>query len=143
MVVYVKNADGKHLMPCTSAKARKLLKAQKATVVTYRPFCIQLSWQCEGQTQEVTLGIDKGSSVTGMLCTGKTHVFFAADIRHRQDVKEKMHDRRDRRKSRRSRLWYRPARFENRSSSRRSGRQSHPLSSRMFRWISLVSTIPR
>ena len=142
MVVYVKNADGKNLMPCTSAKARKLLKAQKATVVTYRPFCIQLSWQCEGQTQEVALGIDKGSSVTGMLCTGKTQVLFAADIHHRRDVKEKMNDRRDRRKSRRSHLWYRPARFLNRSSSRRSGRLPPSLRTNVEEVIRVAKHIP-
>lgn len=142
MVVYVKNADGKNLMPCTSAKARKLLKAQKATVVTYRPFCIQLSWQCEGQTQEGALGIDKGSSVTGMISTGKAQVLFAADIHHRRDVKEKMNDRRDRRKSRRSHLWYRPARFLNRSSSRRSGRLPPSLRTNVEEVIRVAKHIP-
>ena len=54
MSVYVKNHDGAALMPCTEAKARKLLEAGKAKIVDYRPFTIQLSWQCEGHVQQVT-----------------------------------------------------------------------------------------
>ena len=97
MVVYVKNADGKNLMPCTSAKARQLLKAQ---------------------------------------------VLFAAHIHHRRDVKEKLNDRRDRRKSRRSHLWYRPARLLNRSSSRRSGRLPPSLRTNVEEVMRVAKHIP-
>lgn len=142
MFVYVKNADGASLMPCSSAKARKLLKAQKATIVTYRPFTIQLCWHCEGQTQEVTLGIDKGSSVTGILCTSNAAALFAAEIIHRRDVKGKMNDRRDQRNSRRSRRWYRPARSLNRSSSKRSGRLPPSILTNVEEVIRVVRHIP-
>jgi len=96
MSVYVKNDDGAKLMPCTEAKARKLLEAGKAKIVDYRPFTIQLSFQCEGYTQDITCGIDKGSSITGITCVGNGTVLLAAEIQHRRDVKEKMEDRRDR-----------------------------------------------
>jgi 5-methylcytosine-specific restriction endonuclease McrA len=142
MIVYVKNADGKVLMPCFPAKARKLLQAGKATIVTYRPFTIQLGWHCEGHVQEVTLGIDKGSSVSGMFCRGNAMTLFAADVEHRRDVKEKMDNRRDRRKSRRSRLWYRPARFLNRSSSKRSGRLPPSILANAEEIIRVVKSIP-
>jgi hypothetical protein len=66
MKVYVRNRDGTPLMPCTPAKARKLLRDGKAKVVERSPFTIQLLWDCEGHVQEVTLGIDKGSHVTGI-----------------------------------------------------------------------------
>jgi hypothetical protein len=69
-------------------------------------------------------------------------VLFAADIHHRQDVKEKMNDRRDRRKSRRSRLWYRPARFQHRSSSRRSGRLPPSLLTNVEEVIRVAKHIP-
>jgi len=49
MYVYVRNQDSTPLMPCTPAKARKLLQAGKAKVVEHRPFTIQLTWQCEGR----------------------------------------------------------------------------------------------
>src|SRR5258708_23956991 len=99
MDVYVRNQDGAALMPCTPAKARKLLQAGKAKIVEHRPFTIQLTWQCEGQLQPVTLGVDKGSSVTGMACVGNGRALLAADIHHRRDVKDKPAGRRHRRSS--------------------------------------------
>jgi len=142
MSVYVKNHDGAALMPCTEAKARKLLEAGKAKIVDYRPFTIQLSWQCEGHVQEVTCGIDKGSSVTGLACVSNGAVLLAAEIHHRRDVKEKMDDRRDRRKSRRARRWYRPARFRNRASSKRSGRLPPSIKTNVEEVIRVVGQIP-
>ena len=75
MRVYVRNQDGTPLMPCTPAKARKLLRAGRASVVQYCPFTIQLCWQCEGHVQEVTLGIDKGSHVTGNLRAARQNAY--------------------------------------------------------------------
>jgi len=122
MKVYVRNQDGTPLMPCTAAKARKLLRTGKAKVVARTPFTIQLAWQCEGQVQEVVAGIDKGSSVTGLSCVGNGEVLPAAEIHHRRDVKEKLDTRRAHRRDRRNRKWYRPPRFANRGSSKRAGR---------------------
>ena len=67
MNVYVINKNGKPLMPCKPAKARKLLRNKKAKVVNLSPFTIKLEWNCEENVQEVTIGIDKGSSVTGLV----------------------------------------------------------------------------
>ena len=110
--------------------------------MNYRPFTIQLCWQCEGHTQDVTCGIDKGSSVTGLTCVGNSTVLLAAEIHHRQDVKAKMEDRRDRRKSRRSRLWYRPQRSLNRASSKRSGRLPPSIMTNVEEVIRVVRQIP-
>jgi hypothetical protein len=142
MSVYVKNHDGAALMPCTEAKARKLLEAGKAKIVDYRPFTIQLSWQCEGHVQEVTCGIDKGSSITGLACVGNGVVLLAAEIQHRRDVKDKMEDRRDRRKSRRACRWYRPARFLNRGSHLRSGRLPPSIRTNVEEVIRVVKLLP-
>ncbi len=109
-------------MPCAPAKARKLLKAGQARVIGRSPFTIQLQWQCEEKVQEVTLGIDKGSHFTGFCCVGKGHILLSGEIQHRQDVKDKMESRRRNRRNRRNRKWYRPKRFSNRASSKRSGR---------------------
>src|SRR6266478_3017012 len=142
MFVYVRNLDGAALMPCTPAKARKLLRADKAKIITYRPFTIQLTWQCEGQVQPITCGIDKGSSITSIACIGNGQVLLAAEIHHRRDVKEKMDDRRERRKSRRARRWYRPARFLNRASSKRSGRLPPSIKTNVEEVIRVVQHIP-
>jgi hypothetical protein len=142
MSVYVRNHDGAALMPCTEAKARKLLQAGKAKMVDHRPFTIQLCWQCEGHVQEVTCGIDKGSSVTGLACVGNGVVLLSAEIHHRRDVKEKMEDRRERRRSRRARLWYRPARSLNRASGHRSGRLPPSIKTNVEEVIRVLRRLP-
>ena len=97
MHVYVCNQDGLPLMPCTPAKARKLLRAGRAKVTQRSPFTIQLGWPCEEHVQEVTLGIDKGSHVTGICCVGNDESLLAAEIHHRLDVREKIEARRNHR----------------------------------------------
>src|SRR5258708_14252897 len=109
--VYVIHQNGRPLMPCAPAKARKLLKAGKAKVINHSPFTIKLLWDCEEHVQEVTLGVDKGSHVTGFSCVGNGHILLSGQIQHRLDVKEKMEARRTNRRNRRNRTWYRPKRF--------------------------------
>jgi 5-methylcytosine-specific restriction endonuclease McrA len=70
----------------------------------------------------VTLGLDKGSSVTGFSAVGNGRVLLSGEIHHRRDGKEKMDARRGHRRQRRNRLRYRQPRFLNRGSSKRSGR---------------------
>lgn len=68
-MVYVLSIDGKPLMPCKEAKAKKLLRDSLAKVINRTPFTIQLVFACENQTQDVTLGIDSGSKVIGISAT--------------------------------------------------------------------------
>ncbi len=142
MKVFVRNQDGTPLMPCTAAKARKLLRAKRARVVAHAPFTIQLVWQCEGQVQDVTVGIDKGSSVTGISCVGSGEVLLAAEIQHRRDVKEKLDSRRAHRRARRDRMWYRPPRFMGRASSARSGRLLPSIKTNVDEVIRVVRQLP-
>ncbi len=142
MFVYVRNQDGYSLMPCTPAKARKLLREGRASVVKHCPFTIQLNWHCEGGVQEVRAGIDKGSSVTGISCVGNGKILFSGEVHHRRDVKEKMNDRRDRRKRRRARKWYRAKRLNNRASSKRSGRLPPSVKTNVEEVIRVVRKIP-
>ncbi len=129
-------------MPCTPAKARKLLRASKAKVVGRCPFTIQLLWDCEGHVQDVILGIDKGSHVTGIACVGNGEVLLSAEVYHRCDVKERMDARHIHRKNRRARKWYRPARFANRASSRYSGRLLPSIKTNIEEVIRVVKQLP-
>ncbi len=142
MKVYVINQNGHSLMPCTPAKARKLLRDGKAKAAGLYPFTIQLLWDCEEHVQDVTLGIDKGSKITGFACVGKGEVLLAVELYHRLDVKEKLDARRIHRKSRRARIWYRPARFANRASSRRSGRLPPSIKTNAEEVIRVVRQLP-
>lgn len=142
MLVYVINKNGNRLMPCKPAKARHLLRDGKAHVVKRSPFTIQLDWDCEENVQDVTLGIDKGSKITGLCCVGNGRVLLSGNINHRRDIKKKMDGRRNNRRARRSRKWYRPPRFNNRASSRRSGRLPPSIKANAEEVIRATKKIP-
>lgn len=50
MRVFVKNKHGENLMPCKPSKARKLLKASRAKVISYKPFTIKLTKETSNYT---------------------------------------------------------------------------------------------
>uniref|UniRef100_UPI001F59EBED RRXRR domain-containing protein n=1 Tax=Bacillus cereus group sp. BfR-BA-01380 TaxID=2920324 RepID=UPI001F59EBED len=66
MRVFVKNLRGEPLMPCSSRKARLLLKQGKATIVGYTPFTIQLQYATGEAVQPVTIGVDSGAKHMGI-----------------------------------------------------------------------------
>ena len=153
MLVYVLNKNGNPLMPCKPAKARKLLRSGKAKVVNRCPFTIKLLWACElplrpsaslreENVQPVTLGIDKGSHVTGFSCVAKGQILISGEIHHRTDIKDKIDARRTNRRNRRNRKWYRPKRFNNRASSRRSGRLPPSIKANVEEVIRVVGQLP-
>ena len=115
MLVYVLNKHGEPLMPCTPRKARLLLKQGKAKVVKRTPFTIQLLYGSSGYKQPINLGVDAGSKHIGISATTEKKVLFEAEVELRNDIVELLADRRQYRKSRRSRKTrYRKARFSNR-----------------------------
>jgi len=63
--VPVLNMRGEPLMPTTPAKARHLLKQNKAKVLQRTPFAIQLKYATGEEKQLITLGIDAGYSFIG------------------------------------------------------------------------------
>lgn len=142
MLVFVKGVNGQNLMPCKPAKARKLLRDGRAKVIKRMLFTIQLLFECENQTQPITLGIDKGAKVTGFACVGNGKLLLSGEIQHRQDVKKKMTARRANRHARRGRLWYRKPRFDNRASSRRKGRIPPSVRTNVEEVVRIANRIP-
>lgn len=120
-MVYVLNIEGKPLMPCKEAKARKLLKENKAKIYKKEPFTIQLLFICENQTQDITLGVDAGSKHIGLSATTKEKELYAADVELRNDIVDLLSTRRQNRRTRRNRLRYRKPRFNNRVHSKKNG----------------------
>lgn len=98
-----------------------MLKQNKAKIAKYELFTIQLLFDCENQTQEVNLGIDAGSKHIGVSATTEKQVLYEADIELRNDIVDKLSSRREARRTRRNRLRYRPARFNNRVKSKHKG----------------------
>ncbi|MBR0482295.1 MAG: HNH endonuclease, partial [Firmicutes bacterium] len=123
MEVYVQDKYGRPLMPTERyGKVRRLLKAGKAKVVKRCPFTIRLLYDTGSIVQEVDLGIDAGSKTIGLSACTKDREVYAAEIMLRQDVTERLSERREYRRSRRNRKTrYRSARFDNRVRSKHKG----------------------
>lgn len=108
-------------MPCKEAKARKLLKQNKAKIYKREPFTIQLLFTCENQIQDITLGVDAGSKHIGLSVTTEKRELYSADVELRNDIVNLLSTRREIRRSRRNRLRYRKQKFNNRVHSKNKG----------------------
>ena len=120
-MVYVLNIHGEPLMPCKEAKARRLLKSERAEIIKRNPFTIQLTFACENYTQPITLGVDAGSRHIGLSATTEKHELYASDVVLRNDIVDLLATRSQNRRLRRNRLRYRKARFDNRVKSKHKG----------------------
>lgn len=120
-MVYVLNLNKKPLMPCTKAKARKLLKKNRAKIVKYTPFTIQLLFECENKVQPINLGIDAGSKTIGLSASTSEKELFSSEIELRNDIVNLLATRRQNRRTRRNRLRYRKPRFNNRTKRKKKG----------------------
>lgn len=124
MLVFVLNKHNRPLMPCSPAKARRLLKEGKAKCVRRTPFTIKLLHGSSGFKQEVSAGMDTGSKTIGTAAVAIGKVLFQAETHLRgEEIKRKMEQRAMYRRSRRGRkLRYRAPRFLNRRASTRLDR---------------------
>lgn len=121
-MVYVQDIDGKPMMPTTRhGKVRRLLKANKATVVNLCPFTIQLTYKSTDHKQPVTLDIDAGAKHIGFSATTEKEELFACETILRTDIVDLLSTRSQNRRTRRSRLRYRKPKFNNRVFSKKKG----------------------
>lgn len=122
--VFVLSSTKKPLMPCTPARARRLLNAGKAAVYRLQPFTIILKFRADGDLQPIEFKTDPGSKTTGialvaLFARGRCLV-WAANLAHRgQAIRASLESRRSLRRGRRGRhTRYREARFLNRTRPR-------------------------
>ena len=109
-------------MPTYPAKARILLKENKAKVVKRTPFTIQLNYPTGENKQDITLGVDAGSKTIGLSASTEKEELFAAEVKPRNDIVNLLSTRRQFRRTRRSRKTrYRKPRFMNRVKSKHKG----------------------
>lgn len=110
------------LMPMRWKRAKRLVRSGYAKLtrnklgITY----LKLLYQPSGyKTKEHFVGIDPGSSFDGfsVVSSDKEHL-MNIEVVHTKDIKKRMTQRRENRRCRRSRLWHRPARFDNRTSKK-------------------------
>lgn len=122
-------------------KVRRLLKNSLAHVVCRIPFAIQLDYDTTDNTQPVSLGVDAGSKHIGISATTSEKELYAADVELRNDIVDKLSTRREQRRTRRSRLRYRKARFNNRVSSKRKGRLAPSVENKIQTHLTVVEKI--
>ena len=132
-MTYVINFDNKPLMPCTNVIARLLLKQGKAKVKYKTPFTIKLTYQTTTHTQDLTDGMDSGSSKIGnAVVDNKGNVLYLSQVEIRNDITDKMKQRNKYRRNRRNRKTrYRPARWSNRKNSSKKDRFSPTMTSKI------------
>lgn len=141
-MVYVINKQGQALMPTERfGKVRRLLKNSLAHVVCRIPFTIQLGYDTTDYTQPVSLGVDAGSKHIGISATTSDKELYAADVELRNDIVDKLSTRREQRRTRRSRLRYRKARFNNRVSSKRKGWLAPSVENKIQTHLTVVEKI--
>lgn len=122
-------------------KVRRLLKNSLAHVVCRIPFTIQLDYDTTDYTQPVSLGVDAGSKHIGISATTSEKELYAADVELRNDIVDKLSTRRELRRTRRSRLRYRKARFNNRVSSKRKGWLAPSVENKIQTHLTVVEKI--
>ncbi|MDA3792483.1 MAG: RNA-guided endonuclease IscB [Elusimicrobia bacterium] len=132
MLVYIVNRDFEPLMPCSPAKARKLLENDKAKVIKRTPFTIKLLYGSSGYKQEVTAGMDTGSKKIGCAAIANGRVIYQSEVQLRNNVSRKMKQRKRYRRTRRSRkVRYREPRWQNRASMKKEGRLAPSIKSKV------------
>ena len=115
---FVLNRRGNPLMPCSSRKARMLLKEGKARVIKRTPFIIQLTVSTGESVQPVTLGVSSGYSHVGLSAVTEKQELYVSDVQLRTNMVKLNSERRMYRRTRRSRkTWHRKPRFLNRKKS--------------------------
>lgn len=117
-MVFVLNKNKKPLAMTSNAKARKLLKDNKAIVHRMIPFVIRLKDNNTISNQSVELRLDPGAKTTGVcIADSDNNAIFFAELHHRGEaIKRALDQRRGVRRSRRQRSTrYRAPRFQNRT----------------------------
>lgn len=120
--VFVLHKDGTPLIPMKIGKAKKMIRAGKARIVKVKPLTIRLEYETSKNVDELTLGIDSGAIWIGYSLVNKKlkreYLRGTLEQEHEGDkcnpAKGRMDERRMYRRNRRSRLWHREARFDNR-----------------------------
>ena len=131
-------------MPCSPAKARRLLKEKKAVVVRRTPFTIQLTIATGETKQPVTLGVDTGYKHVGLSASSEKAELFASEVELRQDITELLSARLALRRSRRNRKTrYRAPRFDNRIHSKRKGWLAPSVENRIHAHLSRIEAVVR
>lgn len=141
---------GRKLSPTPVNKAWYLIRKKRAILVDKYPMTVQLTKEVPNEDidkSEFVCGIDDGSKYIGIAivqkCKTRNKVVFKGTVELRQDVKHLMDVRRGYRKYRRYHKRYRPARFDNRSASKRRGRIAPSIKQKRQSTLRVINRLNR
>ena len=121
-MIYVLSSSGKPLMPTEKyGKVRHMLKDGRAKVVKRTPFTIQLTYDSDEFVQPVSLGVMPGYEEIRICASTEKKELYSGSVTLRKDVTGLLEKRREARRTRRNRLRYRHARFNNRVRTKKKG----------------------
>lgn len=132
-MTFVLNEKGEPMMPCENVVARLLLKNKQAKVVKTYPFIIKMLTETTDFKQELIEAEDTGSSKIGSAVVNSSNeVIYLSETEIRNDIADKMKRRAKYRRNRRNRKTrYRKCRFLNRKNSKKTGRFSPTMTSKI------------
>ena len=139
--VFVLNNQGQPLMPCSYAKSKRMVKSGKAKVVKRAPFTIQLNFKCENKTQPITIGIDTGAKFIGFSAVSEKEELISGEVKLDNMMSKRLADRKMYRRKKRSRLWHRKPRFNNRVASKKKGWLPPSIQRKYDTHLSLIGKI--
>lgn len=113
-MVTVLSSTKQKLMPTTSYRARHLLKKGSATIYKYRPFTIILTNRTSGDVQDIEYKCDTGYKHIGVSICSQKQEFVSNEFELLDGESERHRDQKIYRRTRRNRLRYCKARFDNR-----------------------------
>lgn len=141
-MVYVLDQENNPLMPTSRhGKVRRLLNSGKAKVVKNNPFTIKLLYKSTKHKQKVTLGVDAGSKVVGLSATTKKKEVFASEVILRNDIVKLIATKQQNRRTKRNRLRYRKARFNNRTKFKKKGWLAPSVKHKIDTHLTAISNI--
>src|SRR5258706_12731784 len=148
MRVPVVDVRGIPVMPCTPPKARAVLKAGKARPKRNKLgiFYLQATYEQAPDNQPLVVGIDPGSKFEGFSVVGSKATVLKLMVEAPDHVKPAVKTRRVLRRARRSRLWRRPCRHQNRLAGQRrlppSTRSRWEAKARIVRQLLAILPLP-
>jgi len=138
-------------MPTTNeGYIRKLLRRGDAVVVQHDLFTVKLLCDTTDHTDKVTLGIDPGYSHVGFSAVSGDKELISGTLEQEgagkkctNPTSKRLADKLMYRRNRRSRLWHRKARWQNRASSKKKGWIAPSLIRKKDTHVSLVNRLKK
>lgn len=140
-MVFVKSNNNNSLMPCSARKARLLLDSNKAKIIDYKNFTIQLTYNTTNFYQKTIISVDTGAKFLGIILRNGKNILLARQVKLRNDISSLLITRKILRRARRNKLRYRQPRFLNRIKSKKAGWLPPSILSRVNNTINIIDNL--